>query len=109
MKYDIQIKLTQWDIMQLPSISAIYFWHFNNLSRPHYIGQTINIKRRMQEYKNGAEINNRTHNIYLTNFIKSKKNRESIIIKIIYVKKEERLKIEKKYIDELIPKYNIVI
>tara|TARA_B110000444_G_C18843912_1_gene600683 strand:+ start:2142 stop:2471 length:330 start_codon:yes stop_codon:yes gene_type:complete len=109
MRYDAEIKLNSWDILKLPSISAVYFWYFNSMTRPCYVGQTINIKRRMQEYKNGSEISNKTHNIYLTNFIKSKKNRDNLIIKIIYVKKEQRLEVEKKYIDGLVPKYNIKV
>ena len=108
MKFDIEFKLKVWDISLLPSTPAVYFFYFKQCPRPCYIGQTVNLKRRMLEYQNGSQIAKKTHNEYLTNFLKSKKNLKDVNLKAVYALKAEVRKLESIYIDELSPKYNIM-
>ena len=107
MKFDIKFKLNEWDIVSLPNKPAVYFFYFRDCARPCYIGQTINLKRRMLEYQNGSQIGKKTHNEYLTFFLKSKKNIRDLNLKALYTTKEKVRNLESKYIDEFRPRYNI--
>lgn len=65
------------DLLDKNSIVIYSFW-IKNLSKPLYIGQTNNFRRRMMEYWRGS------HNDLLNSYIRIRKIRENMVIKYFF-------------------------